>query len=61
MDDLIWVFSKRKVPGKPNKITDGWTGPYRVVAKPAEVLLEVTPVGVEGRTFTIHVHRFGVN
>ena len=36
------MFSKRKVPGKPNKITDGWTGPYRVVAKPAEVLLEVT-------------------
>ena len=29
VDDLIWVFSKRKVPGKPNKITDGWTGPYR--------------------------------
>ena len=57
VDDLIWVFSKRKVPGKPNKITDGWTGPYRVVAKPAEVLLEVTPAGVEGRTFTIHVAR----
>ena len=57
VDDLVWVFSKRKVPGKPTKITDGWTGPYRVLGKPAEVLLEVTPAGVEGRAVTIHVAR----
>ena len=57
VDDLVWVFSKRKVPGKPTKITDGWTGPYRVLSKPAEVLLEVTPAGVEGRAVTIHVAR----
>ena len=57
VDDLVWVFSKRKIPGKPTKITDGWTGPYRVVSKPAEVLLEVTPVGVEGRAVTVHVAR----
>ena len=57
VDDLVWVFSKRKVPGKPTKITDGWTGPYRVLSKPAEVLLEVTPAGVEGRATTIHVAR----
>ena len=57
IDDLVWVFSKRKIPGKPNKITDGWTGPYRVVSKPAEVLLEVTPAGVEGRAVTVHAAR----
>ena len=57
VDDLIWVYSKRKVPNKPTKITDGWTGPYRVVGKPAEVLLDVTPAGTEGKTTTIHMAR----
>ena len=57
VDDLVWVYSKRKVPNKPTKITDGWTGPYRVVGKPAEVLLDVTPAEAEGRTTTIHVAR----
>ena len=57
VDDLIWVYSKRKVPNKPTKITDGWTGPYRIVGKPAEVLLDVTPAGTEGKTTTIHVAR----
>ena len=57
MDDLVWVYSKRKVPGKPTKITDGWTGPYRVVGRPAEVLLDVTPAGTEGATTTVHVAR----
>ena len=57
VDDLVWVYSKRKVPNKPTKITDGWTGPYRVVGKPAEVLLEVTPAGTEGSNTTVHVAR----
>ena len=57
VDDLVWVYSKRKVPNKPTKITDGWTGPYRVVGKPAEVLLDVTPEGAEGNTTTVHVAR----
>ena len=57
MDDLVWIYSKRKVPGKPTKITDGWTGPYRVVGRPAEVLLDVTPAGTEGATTTVHVAR----
>ena len=57
VDDLVWVFSKRKVPNKPTKITDGWTGPYRIVGKPAEVLLDVSPAEGEGRTVTVHVAR----
>ena len=57
LDDLVWVYSKRKVPNKPNKITNGWCGPFRVVGKPAEVLLDVTPADSEGRTTTVHVAR----
>ena len=57
MDDLVWVYSKRKVPNKPTKITDGWTGPYRIVGRPAEVLLDVTTAGTGGSTTTIHVAR----
>ena len=53
--DLVWVFSKKQVTGKPNKITDAWLGPYRVMARVAEVLLQVKPAEVEGRTITVHV------
>ncbi len=57
VDDLVWVFSKRKVTGKPTKITDAWLGPYKVVGKPAEVLLQVKPAETEGRTTTVHITR----
>ena len=55
VDDLVWVFSKRKVTGKPTKITDAWLGPYKVVGKPAEVLLQVKPAETDGRTITVHI------
>ena len=55
--DLVWLFSKRKVDGKPLKLTDAWLGPYRVLSTPAEVLLEVTPAETAGRRFTTHVSR----
>ena len=55
--DLCWVFSKRKVEGKPQKITDAWLGPYRVVGKPASCLLKVEPADVDGRAFTVHMSR----
>ena len=55
--DLCWVFSKRKVEGKPQKITDAWLGPYRVLGKPASCLLRVEPADVEGRPFTVHMSR----
>ncbi len=53
--DLVWCFSKRKVEGKPQKITDAWLGPYKVIGKPAEVLLEVKPADTGGCTKTVHV------
>ena len=55
--DLCWVFSKRKVEGKPQKITDAWLGPYRVLGKPAKCLLKVEPADVDGRPFTVHMSR----
>jgi deoxyuridine 5'-triphosphate nucleotidohydrolase len=57
VNDLVWLFSKRKVPGKPLKITDGWTGPYRVVGIPADVILELTPAETAGSTFAAHITR----
>ena len=55
--DLVWLFCKRKVEGKPQKITDGWTGPYRITRIPADVLLDITPAETAGRTFTTHITR----
>ena len=48
VNDKVWVFSKRKVEGKPTKITDGWCGPYRVTRIVAKVLLEITPAETAG-------------
>ena len=55
--DLCWVFTKRKVEGKPQKITDAWLGPYRVLGKPAACLLKVEPADVDGRSFVVHMSR----
>ena len=55
--DLCWIFSKRKVEGKPQKITDAWLGPYRVLGRPAKCLLKVEPADVDGRPFTVHMTR----
>jgi hypothetical protein len=57
VDDKVWVSSKRKVEGRPMKITDGWCGPYRVTRIMAELLLEVMPTETAGCTFTTHVCR----
>ena len=35
--ELVWVFCKQRITGKPLKLTDNWTGPYRIVSIPAEV------------------------
>ena len=55
--DQVWLFSKRKVKDKPQKLTDAWMGPFRITRIPAEVLLEITPAETAGRTFTAHVCR----
>ena len=43
--------------GKAPKHTDQWTGPYCIVAIPAEVLVDITPAEHTGRTVTCHVTR----
>ena len=53
--DLVWVFSKRKVEGKPMKITDAWMGPYKVVGHTSEVTLQVRPAETSGRIQTVHI------
>jgi len=53
--DLVWVYSKRRVAGKPPKITDAWMGPYKVVGHPTEVNLQVKPAETAGRVQTVHV------
>ena len=30
----VWVYISRKVPGKPDKLTDSWTGPWKVEKNP---------------------------
>ena len=41
VDDLVWAFTKRRLPGKPQKITLSWTGPYSVVSMPSDVLVDI--------------------
>ena len=39
--DLVWAFTKRRLPGKPQKITSSWTGPYTVTSMPSNVLVNI--------------------
>ena len=57
LNSLVWVYSSVKIPNKPSKITDSWVGPYRVISRPAEVLLELKPVHTNGRNIVVHVSR----
>ena len=53
----VWYLAPRKVKGKPNKITDQWIGPYKIVRKPNAVLVEITPADYSGPTITSHMAR----
>ena len=53
----VYYLAPRKLPGKPNKITDSWVGPYSIIKKPTEVLVEIAPVDHEGPTLTTHLSR----
>ena len=55
--DQVWLFAKRNVKDKPQKLTGAWMGPFRITRIPAEVLVEITPAETAGRTFTAHVCR----
>ena len=56
-EDLVWYLAPRKTPGKPAKICNSWLGPFRVVKRVSEVLLEITPAGFAGKGYTVHISR----
>ena len=41
--DEVWYLSSRRVPGKPTKLTDHWTGPWQVEERVAEALYRIRP------------------
>ena len=55
--DRVWYLCPRKIQGKPTKITDQWLGPYKIIKKPAEVLLTIEPAEYKGPAITVHMGR----
>ena len=53
----VWYLAPRKIKKKPLKITDRWTGPYRVISKPTAVLVEISPADYNGPTIITHMAR----
>ena len=54
---LVWYYSPRPVSGKPDKLVNAWRGPFKVVQRVAEVLVDICPSGTEGKTLRGHVTR----
>ena len=44
MGDIVWYFAKRQVAKKPPKLTQKWTGLYRVSQVFNKICLEMTAV-----------------
>ena len=57
LGDLVWCYTSRRLPGKPLKITDQWTGPYTVVERPSDVIIIIKPTDYEGKKVAVHVSR----
>ena len=55
--DHVWVYISRKVVGKPDKLTDSWTGPWKIHKVVNDVLVQVKPALYEGKVRTVHVTR----
>ena len=53
----VWYLAPRKIQGKPGKITDSWIGPFKVIKKPTEVLVDIKPADYRGPTITTHMSR----
>ena len=53
----VWYLAPRKIPGKPLKLTDMWTGPFKVLSKPTAVLVEISPADYQGPTIITHMAR----
>jgi hypothetical protein len=55
--DLVWYFLPRQIPGKPKKLTNNWTGPFKVTEIVAPVLLKIVPANSEGVERVVHLTR----
>ena len=55
--DVVWYLTPRLVPGKPQKHTQGWTGPWTVTKVVAPVLVRIRPKNNEGKEITVHFSR----
>ena len=57
VDEKVWYLCPRKVKSKPEKLTDMWMGPYKIVERVAEVLYVIAPAEYEGPNITVHAAR----
>ena len=55
--DHVWIYISKKVVGKPDELTDSWTGPWKIHKVVNDVLVQVKPALFEGKARTIHVTR----
>jgi hypothetical protein len=57
--DLVWYLAPWKVPGKPGKITKGWTGPWKIARQATDIHYDIEPASpMAGITkVTAHVGR----
>ena len=57
---LVWYYCPKQVPGKPNKLTSVWMGPFRVVEKIPPNLVKITAAHTQGRDLTVSVARLKI-
>ena len=55
--DLVWLFCNIRVKAKSPKFMASWTGPYSVVKRHSQVLVDVRPTLINGRVKTVHCTR----
>ena len=53
----VWYLAPRRVKNKKASITDQWVGPYKVIKKISEVLIDIKPADYHGPTKTCHMSR----
>ena len=57
VDQFVWYLCPRSIPGKPEKWSAAWTGPFRVTEIVSEVLLKIQAVAGLERLLTVHISR----
>ena len=53
----VCYLTPRKVSKKPSKITDSWLGPFKVLDRTNEVLVEITSADHCGPNMVAHMYR----